>query len=222
MTTPPIKTKTTTSARMIARLQDLYFSESKPEDLTPIDVALLTYLILRQADDHFVYDSQETLGARLGCDRRTVARSIERLAKLKWLTVEQAWDFNEKNRRKTRAMYAPSGLSVNLDELPTDRARRSAPSEDAKNLAGQHTAVLVQSGVGNRYKRTPRRFERHQEHAAQRLIDEVGYDAIVDILNFALESREHQKAALTSLYAIRQRLKRIRADMAERKVCAQG
>jgi hypothetical protein len=49
----------------ITLLQSLYSSESKPPELRPVDVALLTYLVLRQTEDHFVYDSQLTLANRL-------------------------------------------------------------------------------------------------------------------------------------------------------------
>jgi len=200
------------------RLHNLYFSESKPKKLKPVDVALLTYLILRQAEDHFIFDSQETLGKRLGCERETVARSIDRLKRLGWIEVEQRWEFNAKTHRKTRTMYAPLGLSINLEKLPTtaDRPTRIEPSEDAKDMAKQHTGILARNGMGSRYKRSPKRFERHQQHAAQRLIDEVGgYDAAVEVFNFALEHPAHRKAALTSLYHIRRRVKQIAADMEE-------
>jgi DNA-binding MarR family transcriptional regulator len=82
------------------RLRSLYFAESKPKKLTPTDLALLTYLLLRETEDHFIYDSQETLGARLGCDRRTVSASIKRLKKLGWVTVEQKWDWNPKDAQE--------------------------------------------------------------------------------------------------------------------------
>ena len=205
------------STTITDRLRDLYFSERKPKDLTPTDMALLTYLLLRESEDHFIFDSQETIGARLGCDRRTVAKSIERLETLGWPTVNEQWEWNPKKRRKTRAMYAPSGLSVNLDRLPAsgDRATRNKPSDDAKDLAAQHGAILVQNGVGSRYKRSPRRFTTHQEQAAQRLIDECGSspEAAAETFNFALNHPAHKKAALTSLYAVRRRLGRIREDM---------
>jgi hypothetical protein len=110
-------------------------------------------------------------------------------------------------------MYAPSGLSINLDKLPTsvNRTTRTAPSEDAKDLAQQHTTILVQNGKGSRYKRSPKRWERHQQMAAQRLIDEVGgdYDAAIEVLNFALTHPTHKKAALKSLYEVRRRRERI-------------
>ena len=63
----------------IALLQNLYFSESKPAELRPIDLALLTYLVLRQTEDHFIFDSQLTLADRLGCKRDAIADSVKRL-----------------------------------------------------------------------------------------------------------------------------------------------
>jgi hypothetical protein len=206
---------TTTASKRLTRLRDLYFSESKPKDITPVDVALLTYLILRETEDHFITDSQETLGERLGCDRRTIARSLDRLEKLGWVTVEEKHDWNPKTHRKTRAQFAPSGLSVNLDRLPTtaERAGRNKPSEEAKDLAAQHTGILARLGGGTRYKRSPRLWERHQQHAAQRLIDELGADAAFEAVNFALGHPAHKKAVLTSLYALRKRAQQVREDM---------
>jgi hypothetical protein len=34
------------------------YSENKPAELRPVDIALLTYLILRQTEDHYINDSQ--------------------------------------------------------------------------------------------------------------------------------------------------------------------
>jgi len=210
-------TKITTD-KTLTRLHDLYFSENKPKKLKPIDLALLTYLVLRQSDDHFIRDSQDTLAARLGCTRNTIGTSIKRLQSLKWISVQRPTDWNEKTRRSTKSIYRPLGLSVNLDKLPlsADRAGRSAISEDARDLAAQHSLIVMKFKGQSKYNRAPKNFDRFQENAAQRLIDELGsYDDAADVVNFAVnDSPQHHKAGITSLYAIRQRLGTIRADMA--------
>lgn len=207
----------TTAEKRLTRLRDLYFSESKPEDITPTDVALLTYLILRETEDHFITDSQETLAARLGCERGAIKRSLDRLKTLGWITVKEQHEWNPKAHRKTRSMYAPSGLSINMNRLPTaeDRAKRSALSEEARHLAAQHTAIVIQNSNG-KYKRLPKNWERHQTAAAQGLIDRVAsYDVALYLVNFALKHPSHKKAAVRSLAAIRQRFPKIWADYAQ-------
>lgn len=207
-----------TTEKTLTRLRDLFYSETKPKELTPLDLSLLTYLILRQSEDHFIRDSQDTLAARLGCTRNTVAASIKRLESLKWITVQRPTDWNEKTHRSSRAIYQTLGLSVNLDKLPVtgDRAKRSAISEDAIDLAAQHTLIVISSRGQSKHSRSPVRFNRFQQNAAQRLIDELGsYDAAAEVVNFAAyDSTGHRKAASTSLYAIRQRLPSILQDMA--------
>ena len=109
----------------IALLQNLYFSESKPAELRPIDLALLTYLVLRQTEDHFIFDSQLTLADRLGCKRDAIADSVKRLEGLGWIVVQRPWQFSTKTKRKTRVI----GKTVD------DRAKRSKPSRDAVDMA---------------------------------------------------------------------------------------
>lgn len=199
---------------MIERLRDLYGSENKPADLTPSDVALLTYLLLKESEDHFVYDSQETIAARLGCERGAVARSIDRLEKLGWVTVRKQWDWTPETRRKTRGIFGSSGLSLNLDKLPTrtDRAKRNAPGDEAKRLAAEYTGKVVANG-GTSYKRFPKRWKAHQEWSAQWLIDKAGSPEMAwALVSFALDHAAHQKAVLRTLYELRRRFTRVWAD----------
>jgi hypothetical protein len=63
----------------ITMLQNLFFSETKPAELKPVDLSLLTYLILRRAEDHYIHDSQLTLANRLGCERQAIRDGIGRL-----------------------------------------------------------------------------------------------------------------------------------------------
>lgn len=190
----------------ITVLQNLFFSEGKPAELRPVDVALLTYLILRQTEDHYIFDSQLTLANRLGCERKTIGDSIKRLAALEWILIKNPFQWSDKTKRKTRFAGATIGLSVNLAKLPQldDRVKHSQPSAEAKLLAAQHTAMLIKAGLG---KRRPKTFDRQQEHAAQRIIDQVGGEReAIEILNFALSDVRFQKAADKSLYELRSRL----------------
>jgi len=196
--------------KTLTTLHNLYFSESKPEELQPLDLALTTYLVLRQTDDHFIYDSQDTLAERLGCERKAVARSIDRLVQAGWITTKQPLHFNEKTKRTTRALARTVGLAVDPDRLPQyeDRATRpSVISDNAKHLAAQHTAGLIEMGKS----RHPKNFAAMQERAAQRLFDELGdYNTVAAIFNFAAEDPRFVSATQTSLYEVRRRLSAIR------------
>jgi hypothetical protein len=47
-----------------------------------VDIALFTYFILRQTEDHYIYDSQLTLANRLGCERQAVSVDTASLSTL--------------------------------------------------------------------------------------------------------------------------------------------
>jgi hypothetical protein len=201
----------------ITTLQNLLFSEDKPPSLKPIDIALVVYLLLRQTDDHFIFDSQLTLAERLGCRREAIKDSIERLQSLEWITTERAVKWNPKTHNKTRTIGKTLGLALNLDKLPTqkDRSRHLKPSAEAKWLAGEHTAILTKNGL---IANPPKSFYRQQEHAAQRLIEAIGSaKAAVGLFNFALTDARFEKAAKKSLYEVRTRLKSIQQAMADER-----
>src|ERR1039457_5278855 len=92
------------SRKIVARLENLLFSENKPPELRPVDIALLTYLIVRQTEDHFINDGQLTLASRLGCKRKAIADSIKRLNGLGWITSKAHWQWSDKTKRKTKSI----------------------------------------------------------------------------------------------------------------------
>jgi hypothetical protein len=198
-----------TPFQIVAQLQNLYFNEKKPAELRPVDLALLTYLILRQTEDHFITDSQLTLAQRLGCERRTIADSISRLSEIGWIVSRAPYQWSRTTKRKTRRIGGTIGLSINLDKLPKarDRAKHAVPSQDAIDIAARYTTFLRKSGVNTKHKN----FGKHQEHAAQRLIENLGDPKrTVDLINFALQDERFRKTACKSLYEIRTRLAEIR------------
>lgn len=201
-----------TLGRIVADLQNLFFSENKPPQLRPVDIALLTYLILRQTEDHFIFDSHLTLANRLGCERRTIADSIKRLSGMGWIKTEEPWQWNENTKRKTRSIGKTVGLSVNMAELPQteDKTKHSGPSPCAIDLAKWHSALLLKNNVGSktRYKT----FDQQQQFAAQRLIDELGVDKVSEFLDFVLNDPRHQKTGYSSLYRVRAKLRAIKRD----------
>jgi hypothetical protein len=200
------------TSRIVTRLQNLYFSENKPPQLRPVDIALVSYLVHRQTEDHYIFDSYLTLADRLGCERRTIADSVTRLSAMGWITTRKAWQWNETTKQKTRTIGKTTGLSVVLDKLPQakDKAKHSPPSQYAINLAKWHSALLKDNNVGRktRYKT----FDQQQQYAAQKLIDELGVEKVSDVLDFALSDKRHQRKARKSLYEVRVALKAIQRD----------
>ena len=200
------------TSRIVTRLQNLLFSENKPLELRPVDIALLTYLILRQTEDHCIYDSHLTLANRLGCERRAIADSIKRLSALGWVRTKEPWQWNEKTHRKTKTIGKTVGLSINLEKLPQakDKTKHSKPSPDAVELGAWHTALLLRNGLGGkiRYKA----FEEQQQYAAQRIIDDLGIDKFSQFIEFVLTDPRHQKTGYTNLYQVRLKLRDIKRD----------
>jgi len=191
----------------ITLLQNLHFSEDKPDALKPIDLSLLTYLILRQTEDHFIYDSQLTLAERLGCKRDAIAASIEPLEALGWIVCMRPFDWNPKTRRKTRTIGGTVGAGRQPGKIAKERFKHSQPSPDALELAARHTKFLASYRT-----KQPKNFRRQQEHAAQRIIDALGsFDEAVLVVNFGASDVRFQKAVLKSLYEVRKRLPAIKS-----------
>jgi Helix-turn-helix domain len=189
----------------LVTLQKLFFSEEKPEDLTPLDICLVAYLLLRQTETHHIYDSQETLARRVGCGRVAVAKSLRRLESLGWITIKNRNEFNPKTKR--RGIDKTAGLSVNADKLPSKGSNHSKPSPEAKELSARYVAALRNKGC-----KLDRNFAGRQEHSAQRLFELLGHDweLVRAIVNYAFKTEKFKKTVFDSLYKVQLRLKTIR------------
>jgi hypothetical protein len=153
----------------------------------------------------------------LGCKREAIADSIKRLDNIEWITTNRQLKWNPRTHKRTRTIAKTLGLAVNPDKLPRseDKVRHSRPSTDAKWLAAQHTGQLLKLSLG---KNQHKNFDRQQEQAAQRLIDELGsLEGAVDVVNFAMGNARYHKAARKSLYELRTRLAAIKETMAEQQ-----
>lgn len=103
-------------------LINLYSNEDKPATITPLDIAVISYLVLRKAFDHEIYDSQSTLAMRLATDYKAVKRSLARLDTLGWITY------------RGRGIGKPKGISLNLEKLPAAQPIREKITPDASLL----------------------------------------------------------------------------------------
>lgn len=184
-------------AETLSALRNLLFSDDRPKWFKTVDGLLLSYLILRMADDHEIFDSQHTLAMRFGCDKRTISASIERLKNHGWISSR-------------RRRYASSALSVNLDALPQSTPRLP-PSEEAKELAKQVVEALKTVRPKRRY--TQAAVDREVINAA-RIIESCGgnVEEAFEVVNFGLTSDKWRKRALGGLYFVNMNCSKIRAD----------
>jgi hypothetical protein len=170
----------------IQTLRDFLASE-KPASMTPVDILHVIELTLRKAEDHAIFDSQQTLAKAFCCDRKTIIRSQQRLVKLKWLS---------RPKRKGRT----NALSLNFENIPTERTLRSLITPDAGKLAHRYKVVLQKLGR--------RKFSRHwinaQTSSAQRILDQCGGDleAATRLIEHALSNPKHRSKAKKSLYEL--------------------
>lgn len=149
-------------------LLNLYSNENKPQGTTPLDLALVTYLVCRRAFDHEIHDSQHTLSIRLSADYKAVKRSLERLDELHWITY------------RNRGDGLPKGIALNLQNLPAAQPIRDKITPDAERLVDFYLelrksvnkrAPVIRGGklIEPRLK-LPRNWKQRQLASAQRLV----------------------------------------------------
>lgn len=187
------------NAETLEALRNLLYSDDKPKWFKTIDALLLSYLVLRMADDHEIFDSQHTLATRFGCDTRTISASVKRLKSHGWVTSRS---------RK----YTSSALAINRAMLPQERTRRLLPSDDAKELAEDALNVLRQLNPKRRY--TKAAITREVINA-ERIIGHCGsYEVAFEVVKFALMSdRWHERVKRVGLHAVNMNCAKIRAEL---------
>jgi hypothetical protein len=154
-------------------LLNLFCDENKPQEITPLDLAMVGYLISRKAFDHEIFDSQSTLALRLSADYKAVKRSLERLDELGWITY------------RGRGNGLPKAISLNIDKLPAAQPIRDKITPDASRLVDYYL-VLKRSSVNNKTPtiqngklieaklKLPRNWSQRQLPSAQRLLTRYG------------------------------------------------
>lgn len=169
-------------------LRNLYCNESKPDKITPLDLALTSYLIARKAFDSEIFDSQATLAVRLSTDYKAIKRSLERLDELGWITY------------RGRGDGLPKGISLNLSKLPAAQPLRDKITPDAGRLVDYYLELRKRLGIASRL---PRNWRQRQLPSAQRLLTLYGsYDKAAQVVQglFNHADRGIQKKARKSLH----------------------
>jgi hypothetical protein len=175
-----------TDSVTVKTLRD-FLASPKPEGMTPVDVLHVIQLTLRKAEDHAIYDSQQTLAKAFCCDVKTIVRSQKRLEKLKWLSRPQ-------RQGRTNA------LSLNHENIPTERTLQTLVTADAKKLAAIYQRALMKAGR----KRFPKFWLSQQFLSAQRILDQCAGDVptAADTITYALHARLYRLKATKSLYTL--------------------
>lgn len=176
-----------TDRALIETIRHLYFSEGKPTQITPVDISILTYLILRRSEDHEIFDSQETIAGRIGCERKTVGESLERLKRMEWISI------GGRGQGRTKA------IAIRTDKLPASHGVRAAITQQAKSLTVRYHWYLKRTDPRRRFRKD---WLQRQLPSAQRILTLCGGD--LDLarahLNFAMRHPIYKRRAETSLY----------------------
>jgi hypothetical protein len=168
-------------------LQRLIFSEEKPSKLLPIDLVIMTYLVLRRCEDHEIFDSQLTIAERTCTEWKAVGRSLKRLQKVGWVTVTY------RGRGRTKA------IAINLDTFPAAQPVRELVTEGAKVLVREYVSELQKVDP---HRRLLQGWVNRQWPSAQRIVTLCDGDVQLaySMMGHAFMWPTLKKRARTSVY----------------------
>lgn len=173
-----------------------FLSAEKPPGIGPVDVLHIVHLLTRKAEDHEVFDSQQTLARAFSADVKTIVRSQKRLASpgVSWLSRPQ-------RRGKTNA------LTLLHENLPLGEAQVPVTPE-ARELAGRYQIALSKH-FGR--KKFPKGWLPQQFVSAQRILNRCDGDLAKarKIVGHALSTKAHAGRAKHSLYHLHGRWNKI-------------
>jgi hypothetical protein len=161
---------------------------SRTPGIKPVDLALMVNLISRLPIHESSFVSNEEMGECLGCDRRVIADSYERLKAKGWIHASKRLTRSKTPGDHRVVDRAPATVLVNFDKLPT-AAIKNPVTQDAKELTTEYLdGLFKQRTKASTYAYARGKvFRARQERAMQKIIDywggDVGYAA--DFMNFA-------------------------------------
>jgi len=186
-------------------------STNRPSWMTPVDVALISYLIVRGADDHEINDGIQTLAEATACDWRTVQRRLKKLASNGWLT-------SATNKGSTKSFTLTNKYREHL-------AVPILITPEAQSLANR---FIVYQGKNARtlkfskfeLKRMNRKGYRGiQEVNAAKLIQKVGNEQeAATLVTKAIQDPRFVKEVKNSLYNVNRKLPKIQAAFSPQAV----
>jgi biotin operon repressor len=189
---------------LVQVLQRLYAAEDKPQNLGPIDLALLTRTLLQHGEEDVLYVSQDTLATQLGCSPDTIGRATARLKDLGWLEVRSGGYQQRTN------LY-----SVNVEKLPQAAALvKTIIGAEAKKLAWNYGSTLK---INSRKKGVLKGWVLRWSFHVQRLLNQVGGDShkVLAVINHCWNhptNSDWRKRAQTGPHKLRRVWARAVAD----------
>jgi hypothetical protein len=179
-----------------------FLATTPPPGIGPVDLLHVVQLMLRKAEDHSVFDSQQTLAQHFGVDAKTIVRSQKRLEKIGWLS---------RPRRKGRT----NALSLNFTNIPAEEPLRLKLTPFAGHLAVRYQAGLRRMGR----QRFPKHWLTQQLPSAQRILDHCGGDVdhAAQIISHALNTPPHRAKSQKGMYTILGRWAKIMKTFALRE-----
>lgn len=173
-----------------------FLASEKPANMTSTDVNQIVHLLSRKAQDHPIYDSQQTLSKVCACDVKTIVRSQKRLQKLGWLSRPQ-------RRGRTCA------LSLNYENIPSEKAVQKLISQDAKALVSRYVDELRTKFIRKKF---PKHWLGQQRVSAQWLLDRCSgnLELAEKIVKFAVSHPRLQNKAKKGLYELKGQWNRVR------------
>ena len=170
----------------LTTIRQFLAAHNKHPDLLHIDCLVVTYLLSLKSEDHDVWPSQLTLARMFGVDTRTIARSLARLVKVGYISVQ--------HRRGRTSLY-----SINSAAVPGQEALHEKVTQAARTLSHWYQQELVK---GRHRKKFPKRWLAMQFLSAQRILDKCNGNAETagKVILFALAAKQFQQKAAQSLY----------------------
>lgn len=167
-------------------LQRMLFSETKPSKVRPIDLSVMTYLLMRRCADHSIFDSHQTIAERVCAERKAVRESLARLDDVGWISLG--------GRGKGRS----KAVCVDLEAFPAAQPIRDKITEEAKALVREYVSELQKAGR----RKFPKQWTTRQYPSAQRILTKCGGDVNLAyrMMGFAFMHPDFRKRARMSVY----------------------
>jgi hypothetical protein len=163
-----------------------FLASEKPTCITPVDILQMIHFITKKAEDHDIFDSQQTLARMFNADARTIQRSQERLA-----SPEIDWIARPQRRGKTNA------IAIKYEKVPAEEILRLKITDDARQIS-----LRYQQALKRFRKKFPAHWLSQQFPSAQRILNACNADVelAARLIGHALSHPLHAKRSRHSLY----------------------
>lgn len=127
--------KNMTDEQLGKTIRHLVCADTKPKDISPVDMLQVIRMLVQRGDEAPLYMSQTTLAEQLGVSVETIQTSQKRLRKHGWLVIRKGGSKGRTN------LY-----SVDLDALPVAGLKRTVITAEALALAQKYAETVIAQG----------------------------------------------------------------------------